>query len=47
MQEVDPKAAAKKAPAKGAPPPKAGSTLEAITDNRPRVIQYIMNVAED
>ena len=48
VQDADPKAAGKKAaPPKGAPPPKAGGALEAITDNRPREIQYVKNVAED
>lgn len=33
------------APAKGAP--KATSALEEITDNRPRIIQYVKNFGED
>jgi hypothetical protein len=48
VQDSDPKAGGKKAPpAKGGAPPAKTGALEAITDNRPREIQYVKNVAED
>lgn len=44
-QVEDPNAAKGKPPAKA--PPKAGSALEEISDNRPRIIQFIKDYAEE